>query len=167
MCTGARIVGPMSGATTTGAGRSTAAPAKPAVGPPAQAVQPTENEALDRFLTGTITVVPILLLVVAGWQVWNEALHWRDLVIFAVLYSATALGITVGSHRLLPHRAFTAGPRTRGVFAILGSAAIEGPVIAWVADHRKHHACSDREGDPHSPHVGHGHGVKGAFKGFF
>jgi len=139
----------------------------PAQDPLADAIQPVANESLDRFLTGTITVVPILLLGVAGWQVWNEALHWRDLVIFVVLYSATALGITVGFHRLLTHRAFTAGPRTRGVFAILGSAAIEGPVISWVADHRKHHACSDREGDPHSPHVGHGHGVRGAFKGFF
>jgi stearoyl-CoA desaturase (delta-9 desaturase) len=135
--------------------------------PLAEAVQPVANESLDRFLTGTITVVPILLLGVAGWQVWNEALHWRDLVIFAVLYSATALGITVGFHRLLTHRAFTAGPRTRAVFGVLGSAAIEGPVISWVADHRKHHACSDKEGDPHSPHVGHGSGVRGAFKGFF
>jgi stearoyl-CoA desaturase (delta-9 desaturase) len=157
----------LSGATTTGPGRRPVAPSKPAAVPPAEAVQPTENEALDRFLTGTITVVPILLLAVAGWQLWNDALHWRDVAIFAVLYTATALGITVGFHRLLTHRAFKTGPRTRGVLAILGSAAIEGPVISWVADHRKHHACSDREGDPHSPHVGHGTGWKAPFKGFF
>ena len=49
----------------------------------------------------------------------------------------------------------------------LGSAAIEGPMISWVADHRKHHAFSDQEGDPHSPHVGHGEGVWAQFKGFF
>jgi stearoyl-CoA desaturase (delta-9 desaturase) len=135
--------------------------------PLADAVQPVANESLDRFLTGMITVVPILLLFVAGWQVWNEALHWRDLVIFAVLYTLTALGITVGFHRLLTHRAFKAGPGTRATLAILGSAAIEGPVTSWVADHRKHHACSDREGDPHSPHVGHGEDWRAAFKGFF
>ena len=135
--------------------------------PLAEAVQPVANETADRIITGTITVLPILLLGVAGWQVWNEALHWRDLVIFGVLYSATALGVTVGFHRLLTHRAFSVGPRTRAVLAILGSAAIEGPVTSWVADHRKHHACSDREGDPHSPHVGHGSGLRGAFKGFF
>jgi stearoyl-CoA desaturase (delta-9 desaturase) len=51
------------------------------------------------------------------------------------------------------------------VFAVLGSAAIEGPVISWVADHRKHHAFSDRPGDPHSPHVDHGVGWRGALKG--
>ena len=47
----------------------------------------------------------------------------------------------------------------------LGSMAIEGPIISWVADHRKHHAFSDREGDPHSPHVDHGHGLRGALRG--
>ena len=135
--------------------------------PLAEDVQPVANETADRIITGTLTVLPILLLGVAGWQVWNEALHWHDLAIFVVLYSATALGITVGFHRMLTHRAFTTGPGTRAVLAILGSAAIEGPVTSWVADHRKHHAFSDREGDPHSPHVGHGDGWRGALKGFF
>ena len=135
--------------------------------PPPDAIQPVANENLDRAITGMITVVPILLLGVAGWQLWNEALHWRDLVIGAVLYTATALGVTVGFHRLLTHRAFKTGPVTRAVLAILGSAAIEGPVTSWVADHRKHHAYSDREGDPHSPHVGHEEGWRGALKGFF
>src|SRR5213075_871725 len=62
---------------------------------------------------------------------------------------------------------FKTGPRTRAVIGALGSAAIEGPLISWVADHRKHHAFSDEEGDPHSPHVGHGEGVWAQFKGFF
>jgi stearoyl-CoA desaturase (delta-9 desaturase) len=53
----------------------------------------------------------------------------------------------------------------RATLAILGSVAIEGPIISWVADHRKHHAFSDQPGDPHSPHVDHGHGLKGALKG--
>ncbi|MDP9187837.1 MAG: acyl-CoA desaturase, partial [Actinomycetota bacterium] len=94
-------------------------------------------------------------------------LHWRDLAILAVFYVATTFGVTVGLHRLFTHRSFKAGPKTRAVFAVLGSMAIEGPVISWVADHRKHHACSDQEGDPHSPHVGHGDGVIGALKGLF
>ena len=72
--------------------------------------------------------------------------------------------MTVGFHRLLTHRSFKT-PWLRGTFAALGSAAIEGPVISWVADHRKHHAFSDREGDPHSPHVDHGEGWRGALKG--
>jgi stearoyl-CoA desaturase (delta-9 desaturase) len=135
------------------------------VAPTADDIQPVENESLHRFLTGTITAIPFAALFVVGWQLWNEALHWSDLVVFAICYVLTGLGVTVGFHRHLTHRAFKAKPWVRGTLAILGSAAIEGPVIAWVADHRKHHAFADVEGDPHSPHVDHGHGLKGALKG--
>jgi stearoyl-CoA desaturase (delta-9 desaturase) len=99
------------------------------------------------------------------WQTWNAQLHWNDLVVFAIMYVPIGLGVTVGFHRLLTHRSFQTSPFLRGVFAALGTAAVEGPVIAWVANHRKHHAFSDREGDPHSPHVGHGGGWKGALRG--
>ena len=77
----------------------------------------------------------------------------------------TGLGVTVGFHRHFTHRSFKARPAVRAVLAVLGSAAIEGPVISWVADHRKHHAFSDRPGDPHSPHVDHGIGWTGALRG--
>jgi len=135
------------------------------VAPTADDVQPVANEKLDRFLTGTITAIPFAALIVVGWQLWNEALHWGDLVVFAICYVLTGLGVTVGFHRHFTHRAFKAKPWLRGTLAIMGSAAIEGPVIAWVADHRKHHAFADVEGDPHSPHVDHGHGLKGALRG--
>ncbi|HWH44537.1 MAG TPA: acyl-CoA desaturase [Thermoleophilaceae bacterium] len=128
-------------------------------------VQPVANEALDRFLTGTVTVAPILALGVVAVQVWGDALRWSDLIVFAIMYALTGLGVTVGFHRLLTHRSFKTKPWLRGVFAVLGSAAIEGPVISWVADHRKHHRYSDQEGDPHSPHVGHGGGVRGVLSG--
>jgi stearoyl-CoA desaturase (delta-9 desaturase) len=85
--------------------------------------------------------------------------------VFVVLYVLTGLGITVGFHRHLTHRSFKTRPAVRGVLAILGSAAIEGPVISWVADHRKHHAYADQPGDPHSPHVDHGVGWSGALRG--
>jgi stearoyl-CoA desaturase (delta-9 desaturase) len=128
-------------------------------------VQPVSNETLDRVLTGTITAVPFIALVVVGWQVWTDLLFWSDLIVFGIMYMLTGLGVTVGFHRLFTHRAFKARKGVRALFAILGSMAIEGPVISWVADHRKHHAFSDRPGDPHSPHVDHGHGVRGAFRG--
>src|SRR3954463_5503989 len=127
-------------------------------------VQPVQNERLDRFLTGTVTVVPFIALFVVGWQVWNEALGWSDIAVFLICYMLTGFGVTVGFHRHLTHRAFKAKRWVRGTLAILGSAAIEGPVISWVADHRKHHAFADIEGDPHSPHVDHGVGLKGALK---
>ena len=130
-------------------------------------VEPVANETLDRFLTGTVTVVPFLLLGVAGWQLWNRALHWHDLVVAVLVYVPIGLGVTVGFHRHLTHRAFKTSPALRGVLAALGTAAIEGPVIAWVADHRKHHAFADEPGDPHSPHVDHGGGLRGALRGLF
>src|SRR5215204_2046593 len=133
--------------------------------PSPEDVEHCENEALDRFLTGTVTIVPFLMLGVVAWQLWADLLGWSDLVVFAVLYVATGLGVTVGYHRLFTHRSFRTNRPVRAVLAVLGSAALEGPVVAWVADHRKHHAFSDRPGDPHSPHVGHGGGWKGALRG--
>lgn len=88
-----------------------------------------------------------------------------DLIVFGIMYVATGLGITVGFHRLFTHRSFKTTRPIRLLLAICGSMAIEGPIISWVADHRKHHAFSDRDGDPHSPHVDHGHGLRGALRG--
>jgi stearoyl-CoA desaturase (Delta-9 desaturase) len=133
--------------------------------PTADDVEPVLHETLDRFITGTVSVVPFLALGIVGWQVWAELLHWRDIVVFAILYLVTGLGVTVGFHRLFTHRSFATKPWVRGVFAAAGSMAIEGPVISWVADHRKHHAFADQPGDPHSPHVDHGVGWRGALRG--
>jgi stearoyl-CoA desaturase (Delta-9 desaturase) len=133
--------------------------------PTADDVEPVAHETRDRIITGTISVVPFIGLLLVGWQVWNEYLHWSDIAVFAILYVSTALGVTVGFHRLFTHRSFATSRVLRGVFAALGSAAIEGPVISWVADHRKHHAFSDAPGDPHSPHVDHGVGWRGALRG--
>src|SRR5690349_15317848 len=128
-------------------------------------VQPVANETLDRFLTGSVTVLPILALGVVAWQVWSELLGWSDLIVFAIMYVSTGLGITVGFHRLFTHRSFKTGKAVRAILAALGSAAIEGPAISWVADHRKHHAFSDQPGDPHSPHLDEGAGWRGSLRG--
>ena len=128
-------------------------------------VEPVVHEMLHRTMTGLATGVPVLALGVAVWQAWDGLLRPSDLIVFSIVYVLTGLGVTVGFHRLLTHRSFKAGPLVRGILAALGSAAIEGPPIAWVADHRKHHAFSDRPGDPHSPHVDHGVGWAGALRG--
>ncbi len=148
------------------AGPTIPAPTRPRA-PLADAVQPVEHETRDRIITGLLTVVPFLMLGFVAWQLWGGWLHWSDFVVFGLIYIPTGFGITVGFHRLFTHRSFKTGPAVRAVIGALGSAAIEGPVISWVADHRKHHAFSDKEGDPHSPHVGHGEGVWAQFKGFF
>jgi stearoyl-CoA desaturase (delta-9 desaturase) len=131
----------------------------------AQDIELCANERLDRFVTGLVTVVPFLLLGLAVSQAWHSLLRWHDVVVFGVLYVLTGLGITVGFHRHFTHRAFATSTPVRATLAILGTAAIEGPITAWVADHRKHHAFSDQLGDPHSPHVDHGKGLRGALRG--
>ncbi len=138
---------------------------EPAAGPGPNDIEPVLNETRDRIITGTVTVVPILALGIVAWQAWQSLLHWHDIAVFLILYVATGIGVTVGFHRLFTHRSFKTSPALRGVFAVCGSMAIEGPVISWVADHRKHHAFSDQPGDPHSPHVDHGVGWKGALRG--
>ncbi len=128
-------------------------------------VEPVLNETRDRIATGMVTALPILALGLVVWQVWGDFLRWSDVIVFAIMYVATGLGITVGFHRYFTHRSFKTSQPVRAILAVLGSAAIEGPVISWVADHRKHHTFADQEGDPHSPHVDHGVGWRGAFKG--
>ena len=122
---------------------------------------------LDKIANAAATLLPALGLVGVAWQLWGDALHWQDLVVFAVTMTLTGFGVTVGYHRLFTHRSFQTTRGLRVLFAILGSAAVEGPVIEWVAYHRRHHAYADVEGDPHSPHVGHGRGVRGALRGLF
>ena len=130
-------------------------------------VEPVLHETADRIATGIVTAVPVLALGLVVWQVWGDFLRWSDVVVFAIMYVATGLGVTVGFHRHFTHRSFKTKQPVRATLAVLGSAAIEGPIISWVADHRKHHTFSDQEGDPHSPHVGHGGGFRGALKGLF
>ena len=112
----------------------------------------------------TALILPFVAFVVAVVLLWNRLVGWSDLAIFAFMYFITLIGITVGFHRLFTHHAFEARAPVRIGLAALGSMAVQGPVIGWVADHRKHHAFTDDDGDPHSPH-GHGTGIRGALSG--
>ncbi len=105
-----------------------------------------EQVALFAFIT-----VPFLALLAAVPVAWGWGLGWHDVVIATVMYLVAGHGITVGFHRYFTHGSFKAKRPLRIALAVAGSLAIEGPVVRWVADHRKHHAFSDREGDPHSP----------------
>jgi stearoyl-CoA desaturase (Delta-9 desaturase) len=102
--------------------------------------------------------------VVLFWGRWVDA---SDLVAFGLMYVIAGFGVTVGFHRLLTHRSFQTYKPVEYAFAAAGSIAVQGPVIDWVADHRKHHAHADEEGDPHSPHVDFGDGWRGALRGLF
>jgi len=122
---------------------------------------------LEKSVNLAAVVIPFLAVLAAIPLLWNRLVSPADLAILAAMYLLTALGVTVGFHRLLTHRAFQTSAPLQYTFAILGSMAVQGPVIAWVADHRKHHAHTDVDGDPHSPHVGHGDGVRGVFSGLW
>jgi stearoyl-CoA desaturase (Delta-9 desaturase) len=111
-------------------------------------------------------VVPFLAALAAIPLLWGWGLSWLDVVIMAVMYAITGHGITIGFHRYLTHHGFHAKRWLRILLAVAGSMAIQGPVVRWVADHRKHHRFSDREGDPHSPWR-YGTSVRALAKGFF
>ncbi len=112
-------------------------------------------------------ILPFAATIAAAALLWNRLVSPADLAIAAAMYLLTAAGITVGFHRLLTHRSFQTAKPLEHLFAMLGSMAVQGPVIAWVADHRKHHAHTDEDGDPHSPHVGGGDGVRGVMAGLW
>ena len=121
----------------------------------------------SQVVTLLAIVIPPLGLIAAAVGLWGVALSWVDVAVFLTLYVLTGLGTTVGYHRLFTHRSFETTKTVRATFAILGSMTIQGPVTQWVTDHRKHHALSDRDGDPHSPHAGFAPNAWGALKGFF
>ncbi len=109
------------------------------------------NSAFQRFMVGLFVTVPLVALVAAIPLLWGWGLGWHDVVIALVFYWVSGLGVTVGYHRYFTHGSFKAKTGLRVALAIAGSLSIEGPVITWVSDHRRHHKYSDREGDPHSP----------------
>ena len=111
--------------------------------------------------------VPVGAFVAALVLLWERFVGPLDLAVMTAMYVATGLGVTVGFHRLLTHRSFQTVGWVRAVFAVLGSMSVQGPVIHWVSDHRKHHAFTDEEGDPHSPHVGAGRGLRRALTGLW
>jgi stearoyl-CoA desaturase (delta-9 desaturase) len=110
--------------------------------------------------------LPFAGLLAAIALLWNRAIGPLELGIMIGFYVVTCLGVTLGYHRMFTHRAFESSRAFKAFIAVLGSMAVEGSVITWVADHRKHHAFTDIDGDPHSPHLA-GPGFFGAVKGLF
>jgi len=146
--------------TTTGQAASlttpaTGGPVGPATGTQVRPIRPDMDEettsTFQRVLVGVFVAIPFLALIAAIPLLWGWGLNWHDVVIALVFYWVSGLGITVGYHRYFTHGSFKAKTGLRVALAIAGSLAIEGPVITWVSDHRRHHKYSDKEGDPHSP----------------
>ena len=129
----------------------------PPPGPPAQRTG-------QLTVTGLIVAAPFAGLIAAVWLLWGRGVGVADLGLAALFYLVTGFGVTVGFHRCLTHRSFTARPALRVALAVAGSMAFEGDVTGWVATHRRHHAFTDRPGDPHSPYR-YGTGLAGQLRG--
>ena len=132
----------------------------------------TENPGLTMPLSRgrkismlVLTILPFVGLIAAVTLLWNEAVGWTDLVLFIGLYVICGFGITIGYHRMLTHHAFEAVAPLKAALLVAGSFALQGSALDWAIDHRTHHAYSDKEGDPHSPHHGFARGPLGAIKG--
>jgi stearoyl-CoA desaturase (delta-9 desaturase) len=125
--------------------------AAPLLRKPVPEIDEEPTTRAQQLLVGVFVFLPMLALVAAIPFAWGWGLNWHDVVIAAVFYWTSGLGITVGYHRYFTHSSFKAKPGLRVALAIAGSLALEGPVVTWVADHRRHHKYSDKEGDPHSP----------------
>lgn len=126
-----------------------------------------EMSTVDKVGNMVAIILPFVATIAAIVLFWNQIVTPADLIIWLVMYLITGLAVTVGFHRLLTHRSFQTPKWVEYTFAILGSMSVQGPVNTWVADHRKHHAHTDKPGDPHSPHVGHGDGLKGVIGGLW
>jgi stearoyl-CoA desaturase (Delta-9 desaturase) len=114
-------------------------------------LEPEGGSLVQRVLVGVFVAVPLLALLAAAPFAWGWGLGWHDIVIALVFYVVSGLGISAGFHRYFTHLSFKANRPLRIALAVAGSLAFEGPVLNWVADHRRHHKYSDKEGDPHSP----------------
>jgi stearoyl-CoA desaturase (delta-9 desaturase) len=147
--------------------RPTAPPrtADPNAGLPANALG-AEKGALEQITLYVFVIVPFLALAAVVPAVWGWGLSWTDVSLFVGFYFLTLLGVTVGYHRHFTHGSFKAKTPLRVALAAVGGMAIQGPVVQWVADHRRHHAFADREGDPHSPWR-YGAGARNLAKGMF
>ncbi len=119
-----------------------------------------------QFVTFLAIVLPMVAFIVAPILMWGWGFHWTDLGLFLAMYTLTALGITVGFHRLFVHRSFDTYMWVKVIFGILGSMAVQGPLGQWVGQHRRHHQHSDTPDDPHTPHH-HGSGILGILQGFW
>ncbi len=105
----------------------------------------------EQFVLYVFVIVPFLALIAAVPFAWGSGLGWLDVALLVAMFAISGHGITVGFHRHFTHGSFKAASALRAALVVAGSMAIQGPVIQWVADHRRHHAFSDRDGDPHSP----------------
>lgn len=128
-------------------------------------INPALARAQQRVAFLTI-VVPMIGAAGAIYWALTRGVSGETLVVAAILYLLTTTGLTVGFHRLFTHKAFRPARSVKAMLAVLGMMAAQGPVLFWVASHRRHHAFSDTTDDCHSPRT-HGADLIGQIKGLW
>jgi stearoyl-CoA desaturase (Delta-9 desaturase) len=123
----------------------------PTIVAPKPDVEPDRTPKGHRILIAAFVTLPLVALLAAVPFAWGWGLGWHDIVLAVIFYYISGLGISMGFHRYFTHLSYKAKRPMRVALAVAGSLAFEGPLLNWVADHRRHHKFSDREGDPHSP----------------
>jgi stearoyl-CoA desaturase (delta-9 desaturase) len=115
-------------------------------------LEPMNHLAWHRAAVAIFAGVPMAALIAAipvAW-IWGF-LDWQTALVGVAFYLVTGLGVAMGFHRYFTHGSFKATRAFKIILGVAGTMAIEGPILSWVSDHRRHHKYSDREGDPHSP----------------
>jgi stearoyl-CoA desaturase (Delta-9 desaturase) len=128
---------------------------------------PRAHVTRERTLIALAVLLPLVATATAAALAWGDSLHLRDLALLVVLYLLTGAGTSVGFHRFFTHRSFKTSRPIKIGLGILGSMAIQGPVLDWAATHRRHHEVADLPGDPHTPHIRGDHEDGGAIRGLF
>src|SRR5262249_31108099 len=125
-------------------------------------------QKLKRHLVLGVVILPMIGLMIAIALLWRRGIGPVDVILCMGMYAITILGISVGFHRHFAHRSFQASDWMRVILIVLGSMAVQGPVLTWVAIHRRHHRYSDKYGDPHSPYLfSNGEQISSLWKGFW
>lgn len=125
----------------------------------------TQSKGILIALWAFVTI-PFAALLVTIPVLWGSGASWIDMILLVSFFTIATAGVGTGFHRHFTHGSFKAKRWVRIALAVTGSLAVEGGIIQWVADHRRHHAFSDREGDPHSPWR-YGESLRGLVKGLF
>ena len=125
------------------------------------------QEKIQRIVVLILTVLPLAGFAFAVVSFWGGGLSLLNAGIGIFFYYFTGLGVTIGFHRLFTHQSFVARRPLKIALAIAGSMSVQGAIIDWVATHRRHHAFSDKDGDPHSPHLDDDETIKGTIRGLW
>ena len=117
----------------------------------------TEDPWYSKLAVLAIVFLPLLALGWVIYEFWGGFVGPLQVSLLLGFWAFTGLGISVGYHRMLTHRAFEAKPVTRFFLLVAGTMSLQGPPADWAATHIRHHAKADKEGDPHSPLEGFWH----------